>query len=133
MNLSNYTDLIKAIKKASLEVVESSKPVNVVFGKVTSASPLKIQIDQKITLGAAQLVLCRNVTDFEDEITVIDWNTENESGGGGDDSFASHNHALKGRKKIIVHNKLRKGDEVVLIREQGGQKYIVIDRLAVIE
>lgn len=121
------------MKKASLDAVESTKPVNVVFGKVTSVSPLKILIDQKITLGAAQLVLCRHVTDYENEITVVDWETENKGGGSSYDSFASHNHALKGRKKIIVHNKLRKGDEVVLIREQGGQKYIVIDRLAVIE
>ena len=127
--MSNYTDLIKAMKKASLEAVESSKPVNVVFGKVVSASPLKIQVDQKITLTTAQLVLCRHVTDYNNEITVVDWNTENKSGGGGDDSFASHNHALKGRKKIIVHNQLKKGEEVVLIRQQGGQKYIVIDRL----
>ena len=127
--MSNYTDLIKAMKKASLEAVESSKPVNVVFGKVTSASPLKIQVDQKITLGEAQLVLCRNVTDYDNEITVVDWNTENKSGGGGDDSFASHNHALKGKKKIIVHNQLKQGEEVVLIRQQSGQKYIVIDRL----
>ena len=117
------------MKKASLEAVESSKPVNVVFGKVTSASPLKIQVDQKITLGEAQLVLCRNVTDYDNEITVVDWNTENKSGGGGDDSFASHNHALKGKKKIIVHNQLKQGEEVVLIRQQSGQKYIVIDRL----
>lgn len=127
--MSNYTDLIKAMKKASLEAVESSKPVNVVFGKVTSAAPLKIQVDQKITLGAAQLVLCRNVTDYDNEITVVDWNTENESGGGGYDSFASHNHALKGKKKIVVHNQLKQGEEVVLIRQQSGQKYIVIDRL----
>lgn len=127
--MSNYTDLIKAMKKASLEAVESSKPVNVVFGKVTSASPLKILVEQKITLGEAQLILCRHVTDYDNEITVVDWNTENKSGGGGDDSFASHNHELVGRKKIIVHNQLKQGEEVVLIRQQSGQKYIVIDRL----
>ena len=127
--MSNYTDLIKVMKKASLDAVESSKPVNVVFGKVTSESPLKILVEQKITLTAAQLILTRNVTDFDDEITVIDWTTENRSGGGGYDSFSSHNHDLIGRKKIIVHNALKVGEEVVLLRQQSGQKYIVIDRL----
>ncbi len=127
--MSNYTDLIKVIKKASLDAVESTKPVNVVFGKVVSASPLKILVEQKITLGEAQLILCRHVTDYDNEITVVDWNTENKSGGGGYDSFSSHNHELVGKKKIIVHNQLKQGEEVVLIRQQSGQKYIVIDRL----
>ena len=31
--------------------------------------------------------------------------------------------------KITDHNALQNGDAVVLIREQGGQKYIVIDRI----
>lgn len=127
--MSNYTELVKVMKKASLEAMESNKPVNAVFGKVVSVAPLKIQVDQKITLGSAQLVLCRNVTDYENEITVIDWFTENESGGGGDASFASHNHELRDKKKITVHNALKQGEEVILIRQQGGQKYIVIDRL----
>ena len=127
--MSSYTDLIRIMKKASLDAVESTKPVNVVFGKVTSESPLKILVEQKITLTAAQLILTRNVTDFNNEITVIDWTTENRSGGSGYDSFSSHNHDLIGRKKIIVHNALKAGEEVVLIRQQGGQKYIVIDRL----
>jgi hypothetical protein len=119
---------MKTIKKAAVEATKAEKPVEICFGKVTSASPLKILVDQKMTLGAAQLVLARNVTNFQTEVTV-DWTTENKSGGSGYDSYASHNHAIKGRKKITVHNGLVVGDEVILLRQQQGQKYIVVDRI----
>lgn len=54
-----------------------------------------------------------------------------ESGwaGSGDASFASHNHEYKGTKEFIINNALQTGEKVVLIREQGGQKYLVIDRI----
>lgn len=119
--MPDATELTKAIKKAASKAVKAEKPVEVCFGKVTSASPLQILVDQKFTLGAAQLVLTRNVT--------VSWNTENKSGGSGESSFASHNHAIIGRKSITVHNGLVVGDEVILIRQQGGQKYVVVDRI----
>lgn len=126
--LPDAVGLVKTIKKAAIEAVEATKPVAVLFGKVTSASPLQINVEQKMTLGAAQLVLSRNVTDFTREVTVS-WATENKSGGSGDASFASHDHSIQGRKKITVHNRLVVGDEVILVRQQGGQKYVVWDRI----
>lgn len=122
------TDLLRVIKKAAIEAVEAGKPTAIVFGKVTSSSPLEIKIEQKMTLKKEQLILTRGVTDFETEVTV-DWTTENKSGGSGDSSFSSHNHGVIGKKKITVHNKLKSGDEVVLLRMQGGQKYLVIDKV----
>lgn len=126
--MPNAVELTKAIKRAAVEAVKAEKPAEICFGKVTSSSPLKILVEQKMTLGAAQLVLTRNVTNFTTEITV-DWSTENKSGGSGYDSFASHTHAIAGRKKITVHNRLVVGDEVILFRQQGGQKYIVVDKI----
>lgn len=136
--MPDAVELIKAIKRAALEAMNASKPVEVCFGKVTSASPLKILVEQKMTLGEAQLVLCRNVTGYTVEMTV-DHYTENETAhthavqdtytGGGSSSPTKHLHAYKGRKKFTVHNGLVVGDEVILIRQQGGQKYIVVDRI----
>lgn len=129
MDNEHIPEFLKAIKKAALDAFVASKPSEIYYGIVISESPLKINVEQKFTLNAAQLVLTRNVTDFYDDITVIAWRTENESGGSGDAAFASHSHALVGRKHIIVHNRLLTGDKVILIRQQGGQKYIVIDRV----
>lgn len=87
--LGDVNELTKAIKKAAMDAVDASKPCNVFFGKVTSASPLKINVEQKMTLGEKQLVLTKTAKDAP----------------------------------------LNENDEVVLLRQQGGQKFIVIDRL----
>lgn len=121
------------MKQAALDAVNASKPAEICFGKVTSASPLKILVEQKMTLGAAQLVLSRHVTDYITTVSIpteYGWVTQSQSGGSGEAAFASHNHnIIINRQKITVHNGLAVGDEVILIRQQGGQKYIVWDRI----
>lgn len=136
--MADFVKLIENIKTAALDAVEASKPVNVMFGEVISASPLKINVEQKITLEAAQLVLARNVTEHWVEMTVSHW-TEDETEhthavhdtytGGGSSDPTAHKHAYVGRKKYLLHNGLIVGDKVILVRMQGGQKFIVIDRL----
>lgn len=132
------------MKQAGSSAVETNNPVNVCFGKVTSASPLKILVEQRITLGVAQLVLTRNVTDYDIDVTV-DIETTTALGNHNhsvsleiDTGIAtastssvnmSHEHSITGKKKIKVHNALKNGDEVILLRVQGGQKYIVIDKV----
>ncbi len=127
--LANAVELTKAIKKTAVDAVNASKPVEICFGKVTSASPLQILVEQKMTLGKGQLVLTRNVTNFTTTVTV-NWSTNEKSGGSGESAFASHAHGITGTKSITVNNGLVVGDEVVLLRQQGGQKYIVVDRIA---
>ena len=124
----NGVGLTEAIKRAALGAYRAEKPVEVCYGKVTKAKPLEILVEQKMTLGTNQLVLTRNVTDFKTQVTV-NWATNYQSGGSGDSAFASHSHGITGKKEITVHNGLAVGDEVILLREQGGQKYIVLDRI----
>lgn len=134
--MPNYAGLVQAMKKAGTEAVNAGGPVAICFGKVMSVSPLQVLVDQKMTLGAAQLVLTRNVTNFEIPVTV-EWETESElaththqvEGVVSDSVNLKHVHALKGMKKLTIHNSLVKGDEVVLLRQQGGQKYIILDRV----
>lgn len=131
----NYDDFLKLIKKAAVEAVNASKPANMVFGKVISESPLKIKVDQKLILTEKQLILARDVTDYEIEMEPSLNEqphyhlTENEAGGGGDAMFASHNHKYQGRKKFLVYNALKMNEEVILMQIAGGQQYIVIDRI----
>ena len=126
--MRDFNDLIKLIKRIAVEAVEASKPTNIVFGQVTSASPLKITIEQKITLSSQQLILTRNVTDHEIKMT-LEHETDYKSGGSGDSSFASHSHAVTGKKTMTMHNALKKGEKVALLRTQGGQQYVVVDRV----
>ena len=111
-----------------MAAVDASQPSDFCFGKVISAKPLKISVEQKMTLGAAQLVLSRNVTDYKTKIT-ISWATGTKSGGSGDSSFASHDHSVAGTKEMTIHNALQVGDEVILLKKKGGQKYLILDRV----
>lgn len=141
----NSIDLLNAIKKAAVEAVNASQPSDFYFGKVTSVKPLKILVEQKMTLSTAQLILTRNVTDFKTKVTV-DWSTGNaltththkvEGADSNGDSInltsestnLKHSHSISGTKEITIHNALQKGDEVILLKQKGGQKYLVLDRV----
>lgn len=126
--MPDASELLKTIKKAALDAIKAEKPSDVLFGKVVSVSPLQINVEQQFILGEKQLVLSRNVTDFTTQVSV-NWATGYRSGGSGDASFASHNHGLSGKFNITVHNGLAVGDEVILIRKFGGQKFMVMDRI----
>ena len=111
-----------------MEALESSKPVNILFGTVLSASPLKIQVDQKSIYTSKMLILTRNVTDFEVDMTV-NHSTEDKGGGSGAAAYEAHKHASVGKKTFKVHNALKAGEKVLLIRVQQGKKFVVIDRV----
>lgn len=127
--MADFTELVKAMKQSALDAVSADVPVGVFTGEVISEKPLKIQIDQKLILTMTQLVLTRNVTDYHTDETV-DHLTEYEAGGSHHASFQSHSHKYKGRKDFLIHHKLESGDKVLLLREQGGKHYYVLDRLA---
>lgn len=87
--MADIEGFLKIVKKAAVDAVNAEKPVAVCFGKVIGTSPLRISVEQKMTLGAAQLILTKTIK--EDEPLV--------------------------------------GDSVCLLRMQGGQKYVVVDKL----
>ena len=60
----DVTRLVAMIKKAALEAVDSSKPMNIYFGEVESSHPLRINVEQRMVLGEKQLILTRQVTDY---------------------------------------------------------------------
>ena len=142
--MPDYTGLVKAMKQAALDAVDAKKPVAVYYGTVTSESPLKIDVEQKMTLSEAQLVLTKAVLDHEVDIEVSHYTvndalmngkhthsiTDTYTGGGSSDTGnldTTHKHAYKGRKKIMIYNGLKKGEKVLLIRFQEGQKFVVWD------
>lgn len=126
-------NFLESIKKAAKEAVDAAQDSDFCYGTVTSASPLKILVEQKMELTAAQLVLCRNVTDHT--ITITAGNTKDfyytgkiEDNGTAPITTTPHIHAI-GTVQMIVHNALKTGDKVILIRKKGGQEYLVLDRV----
>jgi len=97
--MANCTDLATLIRKIAQQTVESHKPSGVYFGKVTSVNPIKITIDPKHVLTEEFIILGRYITEYSTNFTI-----PNETWCG-----------------------LRPNDELLLLREQGGQRYAVID------
>lgn len=130
-----YGDLAQLLKTFTRNTITSTQPTDFTFGTVTSVKPLQITIDQKLVLGDEFLILTNAVRDHSVDITV-NWTTENETehvhgngNNGKPTDKTSHKHAIQGRKKITIHNGLTLGEKVLLLRAQGGQNYIVIDRV----
>lgn len=119
--LSDAVEFVKNIKKTAVDAVEAAKPVHMCYGEVVSAAPLKINVEQKMILDETHLILTRNVTDFNVRVS-LDWETDSNG-------EPLHNHGIMGKKLLTVHNALNVGDRVIVVRQQGGQKFIVVDRI----
>lgn len=99
-------DMIQIIKQAAVEAVEKNNPMRIMYGTVVSESPVSVKIDQKFTVTSAFLILTHNVSDYKTKIKI-----DGEE------------------KEIEVKNGLKNGDRVMLMQEQGGQQFIVLDKV----
>ena len=125
--MPSITELIKTI---SAQAVAEGSPVSIRFGKVIQEKPLKIEVEQKLLLDEEyeHLILTHLVKDYYVDMTVSHV-TETRAGGSGFPMYESHDHDYKGRKKFLIHNGLKMGEKVILLQLQGGQQYIVLDRV----
>lgn len=152
-------EFVQMIKQSSADTNESKKPFHLLFGTVVTPEPnLKIFVNQKLTLDEQQLILTNNVRDYtifmttagedigkggvrvpseyENHYTEKEEYIVSESGyvppyGGSIDEhqFKKHDHEYKGTKLWTIHLALKIGEKVTLLRCDGGQKYIVLDRV----
>lgn len=99
-------NLLETIKTAAIDAVNATKPVEIVLGIVLSTQPLKIELEQKLSLSEAFLIIPEELTDRTVKI-IIDGE----------------------EKEIEIKNALQTGDKLALAKIQGGQKYLVISRL----
>ncbi len=108
--MSDAAELVKVIKRTAMEAVEKGKPVNILFGKVVSADPLRINVEQRMELGRSQLILGRNVTDYEDG---------GDRGGQERRKDGSYSTGIEGKKeKVTVLNGFGRGIEFDSDRQQ---------------
>ena len=126
-------DLVKAIQQISLGATDANNPVGIFFGEVKSIAPLQINVEQKLTLGEKQLILGSLVSDLTVD-AVISTATQNDTHthsitGDCAISPSTHNHNISTTTPIKLKLGLKVGDNVIMLRVQGGQRYIVIDRL----
>lgn len=108
--------MLEIIKKVAKDAVDAGKPVAVQIGTVVAINPLAISLDSRLTLPEVFLIIPESLTRYEIDL--------------------SHVHKLNGSPdtersltdKIVIREGLAVGDAVLMLRIQGGQKYVVLDK-----
>ncbi|NGP58145.1 DUF2577 domain-containing protein [Paenibacillus thiaminolyticus] len=95
-------NLIEIIKSAAEDAVQAGNPVNILHGTVTDVAPLVINVDQRFTLTEEFLILTDSVQELFITIAGV---------------------------KYQIRQGLQPGDKVLMMRVQGGQQYVVLDRV----
>lgn len=148
--------LVKVLQELIKQSIDVNKFSDIAYGEVVSDEPVKIKLNDIITLEPENIILTNAVVDHEIDVT-ISWYTENVKIPGVDNHThntgvatdgkwtgkanvvksenidSEHRHEIKNKKKMIVHNKLKVGEKVLLLKAYGGQKYVVWDRLSKFE
>ncbi|MCR8658965.1 DUF2577 domain-containing protein [Paenibacillus endoradicis] len=96
------TDLLSTVKQAAMAAIAASNPVTMMYGVVTNTNPLEVNVDQRFTLPVDFLVVPESLTE---------------------------NKLVIGGTSYIVREGLKVGDKLLLLRVQGGQQFIILDRV----
>lgn len=129
--------MIDVIKEVIEKLLERKKMTKLEFGTVESVKPLTVRIDAKKLLQEEDLILSHLVKDYYVDITVQhstdsiygSWDTSHSHPDAGNNTIPTgHEHEYIGRKKILIHNGLLKGEKVVMVRQEEGQLYYILDR-----
>ena len=130
------TGIIEIMKQAAVDVMNATTLCDVVFGKVTKINPLEVQISPSLTISqeSGVLKLARQVTDYKTQMsfdnpnikqvyTTCNMNDSNES------SKAKIMFKEPVKHEITIYNSLKVGDTVIMMRMQGGQTFVVLDKI----
>ena len=94
----------------------ASNPVQIMYGEITKTNPLEVNVDQRFTLTADFLVIPEGLMPYEVDLR----HSHNTGNGNTGDALT---------QPITVRRGLETGDKVLLLRMQGGQQYVILDRV----
>lgn len=94
--------LIDSFKKIAANTADAADPVAVLFGTVIRTDPLAVSVDQRFELSEDFLIQTEATSELKVTINGVDQ---------------------------VVRRGLQSNDKVVLLRAQGGQQYVVLDRV----
>jgi hypothetical protein len=108
-------NMIEIIKEAGINAVGAGNPVAFTFGEVLNAEVLEIKIDQKKILSKEFFIIPESLTRYELDLSHI--------------HTVSSESTSSSLSTIVIREGLKQGDIVILLRVQGGQQYIVLDKV----
>jgi hypothetical protein len=118
-------DLLSTIKQASMAAMTASNPAAVMFGKITKIEPLEVNVDQRFILPTALLIVPESLIHYEIVMQHTHQYTDSTDSG----STTRTTQPALPDEPIVIRRGLEIGDSVLLLRVQGGQKYVILDRV----
>ncbi|WP_297949704.1 DUF2577 domain-containing protein [uncultured Lactobacillus sp.] len=112
--------------------IPSSERSDIVYGKVLSSKPLKVQLSNQMVLDENFIVLGKHIGKFKLQGKSHLKGNANVTFHGHNQTAEIHNANIKFPKKefyIEFDNSLEKGDKVTMIRCDGGQKFYLFERV----
>ena len=119
--MHDANDLVRAMQQVSKGVNNTGYPADVMHGTVKAVQPLTVRVEQRFERQKEQIIVPERLTEHEIRIS-LDGKTEKAG-------EPEHYHECHGEQIVTVHNSLKVGDRVILIRQQGGQKFLILDRV----
>lgn len=116
------SSIVQAIKRAAIEAVRASRPCDYYVGTVVGVNPLEIKISQSMAISEDFLILTRNVTDYKVKVTMEAKDVYHTA-------HTDPSVTWIDKQEITIHNALKQGEKVLMLRKSGGQEYAVIDRM----
>lgn len=107
--MHDMNDLYRAVKRAGKMATESGRPADIVYGKIKSLAPLKIQWGTLVLDKDFLVPTARFLYDTEEHQLAV---KDNQYGG-----------------YVLVPKKIKVGDKVVMLVKPGGQEFLVIDKV----
>ena len=141
------TDAIKQVAKA---VVDNSAPMQIMFGVVTQEQPLAILVENRLTISGEMIVVPKEYKKgyydtHKHRLAVVTGGEEPKTGevkppeGSASTTVENHTHVLKDEywtnnednsaKEREFYYGLKAGEQVILLRDAGGQRFLVVGRL----
>lgn len=105
--------LVETMKKIAKQTNEAGAPVAIMFGTVTRVSPLTVRVDNRFDIAEEALIVMK---DFKTGFNPTHYHTSNA---GNTDTGANSEY----------YYGLKTGEKVVLLRNQGGQQFLILGRV----
>ncbi|MEK3768510.1 DUF2577 domain-containing protein [Paenibacillus sp. FSL R5-0887] len=94
--------MLDAIKQAAVEAINAAGPVIVQLAVITNENPLEVLVDNRLSLSEDFLIVPEKLSGLK--VTI-------------------------GAQEVEIRKALAVGDKLLLIRMQGGQRYVIMDRV----
>lgn len=102
-------ELAEAIRQISRQQTEGTYPATVLFGTIENVNPVNLKIG-KNTIPPEFITLADQFIKTEYDAKIME---------------GSETKVVR----IIVDNSLKVNDKVIVLRQQGGQNFIILDRI----